>query len=119
VAKRVEVELGRFLGEIADVDICPPIQFAISYPPRVMSMTRSQTLSMTMSWVRTRTAVRATTLTWVVKPEGVEDLIMVDQPRVDAFMTEVSLGNTIAMQEAKINELQAEIAGLRSELLKR
>jgi hypothetical protein len=113
-AKKVEAGLGAFLGRISDDDICPPIQFvATAYPPRVMSLT------MVRSWVWTGPVVKAMSIAYVEKPEGIEEVIRVDQPRVDAFVNQVSMENTLAMREAKIAEQAARIAELETRLFNR
>lgn len=114
LAKKVEAELGAFLGGLSDDDICPPIQFvATAYPPRVTSWT------MTRVWTWTGPVVRAANVTWVVKPEGVDDVINVVQPRVDAFVTKVSMESTLAMRDAKIAEQAARIAELEANFMRR
>lgn len=111
VAKRVEVELARFAGAISEDDICPPWTWAIS----PMSVTRTATVS----YVRTGSIARATSMTWAVVPEDIGDVIKVDQPRVDAFVTQVSLQGRIAMQDAKIAAQEARIAELEARLRNR
>jgi hypothetical protein len=103
VAKKVEADLGRFLGEIGDVDICPPIHFAYT-------RTYTNPYTSVYTWVRTRTAVRATCITWVAKPEEIDDVIKIDQPRIDAFVTKVGLEARIATLEARIAQLEGNPA---------
>jgi hypothetical protein len=113
VAKKVEAQLGTFVGGLSDDDICPPIQFAMA-SARISSATQTQTAI--YSWTRTGPVVRATNVTWVVKPEGIDDVIQVNQPRVDAFVTKVSMESTLAMRDAKIAQQAARIAELEASL---
>ena len=111
VAKKVEAELGRFAGGLSQDDLCPPWTWAIS----PMSVTRTATIA----YVRTGSIARATSMTWAVKPGDIDDVIRIDQLRVDAFVTQVSLQGRITMQDAKIAAQEARIAELEAKLVNR
>jgi hypothetical protein len=100
VAKQVDARLRDFAGQVSIDEICPPYTWAIS----PISVTRTQV------YVRTRSVTRATSITWAVKPGEIEEVIVIDQPRVDAFMTQVALQARIAMLETKIAELERVVA---------
>jgi len=104
VAKKVEAELKAFAGKLSESDICPPYTWAIA--PRPVSAPRN----VATTYVRTASVVRVANITWVVKPGDIDDVIKIDQPRVDAFVTMVSQETRIAMLEARIVELEANLA---------
>lgn len=112
VAKKVEKELAAFVGGLSDDDICPPWMYA-----RVS--TGVGTYTSTFSYARTGSIARATNVTWAVKTRDIEDIISIDQPRVDAFLTQVSMTGRIAIQEAKIAEQAARITELEKLLAQR
>jgi hypothetical protein len=102
VAKKVEAELAVFAGKLSDDDICPPWTIV----PRTWTIgPRTWTQTMT----RNIPIVRAVNITWVAKGD-LDDVIKIDQPRVDAFVTQVSLETRIAVLEARIVELEANLA---------
>jgi hypothetical protein len=112
VAKKVESELATFVGGLSDEDICPPWVYA-----RVSA--RVGTWTSTISYARTGSIARATNVAWAVKPGDIEDVISIDQPRVDAFVTQVSTIGRIAILEAEIAEQAARIAELEARLAQR
>jgi hypothetical protein len=109
VAKRVEGELAAFAGELDEYTICPPWFFA-----RVSA--RVGTWTSTASYARTGSIARATNVTWAVKPRDIEEVISVNQPRVDAFLTQVGTQGRIAILEAEIAKQAERIAELEARL---
>jgi hypothetical protein len=112
VAKKVESELTTFVGGLSDEDICPPWVYA-------RTATQVGTLTSTVSYARTGTIARVNNVAWAVKPRDIDDMITIDQPRVDAFVTQVGMAGRIALQEAKIAEQAARIAELETRLAQR
>jgi len=97
VAKKVEAELAVFAGRLADIDFCPPLVRAIT--PRTWLSIYPKT------W--TGPIVSITNTTWVAKGD-LDDVIRIDQPRVDAFVTRINLETKISVLEARIAELEAK-----------
>ncbi len=52
---------------------------------------------------------RAASVTWVAKPEGMDQVIHFDRPRVDAFVTRAAL-------EARVTSLEQENSWLKKQL---
>jgi hypothetical protein len=98
VAKKVEAELAAFAGKLSDDDLCPPWTYPIAPWPI------NPVVNPFIPFVRT------VNIAWAVKPGDIDDVIRVDQPRVDAFVTQVSLEARIAVLEARIAELETNLA---------
>jgi len=100
VAKKVEAELQAFAGKLSPDDLCPPYYYA-----RVSAINSPRTRTYTIP----QSIVRAANITWVAKGD-LDDIIKVDQLRVDAFVTQVNQEARIAMLENRITELEAQLA---------
>jgi hypothetical protein len=98
VAKRVEAELKEFAG-MAEYDICPPWTWTIAPLARTKIVVGPINI-----------ATRATSITWVAKPGDMEEVMAIDQLRVNAFVNQVSVEGRIAALEARIVELEATLA---------
>ncbi len=106
VAKKVEAELRAFAGKLSEDDIYLPHYFA---RVSVINAPRTAAAAQATNYVRSQSIVRTANVTWVAKGD-LDDVIKIDQPRVDAFVTQVSQETRIAMLEARIAELEANLA---------
>jgi hypothetical protein len=138
VAKTVETELKAFLGSLSaqSVEYLPPQFFAqprafvqtetvprtvvsprtIVAPRTIVSpstVVAPRTVVSPRTIVAPRTGVasfvRAASVTWVAKGDR-EDVMRIDEGRVDAFVTRVDLENRIAALEQQVADLEAELA---------
>ncbi len=96
VAKKVETELKQLSKWEPGDDICPPLR------PIGMRVCNINTLPPVLRTVRL--VVRASHITWYVKPKNIDDMLEIDKMQVDVFQTQVGMERLIDIQNAQIAE---------------